>query len=48
LLIRFAFETQRDRDTLKRFAARLSRAGAAPAQWPLRFSWNRLPGNGAG
>jgi hypothetical protein len=25
-------------------AARFSRAGSDEAQWPLRFSWNRLPG----
>jgi hypothetical protein len=40
---RFAFETEQDRGALERFAARLERAGAAQAQWPLRFSWNRLP-----
>jgi len=41
---RFVFETPDHRGALERFAVRLRRAGAAEAQWPLRFSWNRLPG----
>jgi len=41
---RFDFETPNHRGALERFAVRLRRAGAAEAQWPLRFSWNRLPG----
>jgi hypothetical protein len=41
---RFVLETPNHRGALERFAARLERAGAAEAQWPLRFSWNRLPG----
>jgi hypothetical protein len=41
---RLAFETDQHRGALERFAARLERAGATEAQWPLRFSWNRLPG----
>jgi hypothetical protein len=42
--LRFAFETAADRPALERLAGRLSAAGAETADWPLRFSWNRLPG----
>jgi hypothetical protein len=44
LPLRFAFETAADQPALERLAERLGGAGAAVADWPLRFAWNRLPG----
>jgi hypothetical protein len=46
LALCFAFETDADRPALERLAERLNARGAAFANWPLRFSWNRLPGTG--
>jgi hypothetical protein len=46
LALRFAFETDTDRPALERLAKRLEAGCAAIADWPLRFSWNRLPGPG--
>jgi hypothetical protein len=42
--LRFAFETEADRPALERLAARLNASRATVADWPLRFSWNKLPG----
>ena len=44
--LRFAFETDADRPALERLAERMGAGGGAVANWPLRFSWNRLPGTG--
>jgi hypothetical protein len=46
LSLRFAFETDVDRSALERLAERMGAGGATVASWPLRFSWNRLPGAG--
>jgi hypothetical protein len=46
LPLRFAFETDADRPALERLAERIGAGDAAVAGWPLRFSWNRLPGSG--
>jgi hypothetical protein len=47
LRLTFAFETVADRPALERLAKRLEIAGADVMDWPLRFSWNQLPGAGA-
>jgi hypothetical protein len=44
LRLTFAFETTADRPALERLAKRLETAGADVMDWPLRFSWNKLPG----
>jgi hypothetical protein len=44
LSLRFAFETDADRPALVRLAERLGAGGSNIADWPRRFSWNRLPG----
>jgi hypothetical protein len=44
LTVRFAFETAADRSALERLAERLRTGGSALADWPMRFSWNTLPG----
>jgi hypothetical protein len=46
LRLTFAFETLADRPALGRLAKRLEAAGADVMDWPLRFSWNNLPGAG--